>query len=102
MGGNMEAKDRLVKCEDQCPDAGTPCCNDCDYGAAYEEGAKDQAEISFKAGEVEGFKRGLEMQEPYLAGIREVVGFVDTHKLHGGNISIPKFLWQAFKKSNGV
>ena len=46
----MEAIDRLVKCEDNCPDACTPCCNDCDYGAAYEEGAKAQDEISFKAG----------------------------------------------------
>ena len=46
----MEAIDRLVKCEDDCPDACTPCCNDCDYGAAYEDGTNAQDEISLKAG----------------------------------------------------
>lgn len=45
--------------------------------------ARAQAEISFKA------------------GIETAAEFVDTHRLHGGNISIPKFLWQAKKKEWG-
>lgn len=38
--------------------------------------AQSQAEISFKAGEVEGYKQGLEMREPYKAGVKEVVDWL--------------------------
>ncbi len=33
-------------------------------------------EPSFRAGEVEGYKQGLEMREPYKAGIKEVVDWI--------------------------
>ena len=42
-----------------------------------------QAEKSFKAGEVEGYKQGLEMREPYKAGIKLVVDWINTNnKFH--------------------
>ena len=40
-----------------------------------------QDKISFKAGEVEGYKQGLEMREPYKAGIKKVVDWVNGNAM---------------------
>ena len=61
-----------------------------------------QDKISFKAGEVEGYKQGLEMREPYKAGIKRVVDWVEVnssplYNIDGSlsdEIMIPKS-WQA-------
>ncbi len=38
----------------------------------------------------------------FKAGIKEVVEWVNTHKLYAGNISIPKRIWQAKLKEWGI
>lgn len=81
-GGNrkMEGVDREVSI-----------CEDCR--------ALAQAKISFKAGEVEGYKQGLRMREPYWAGIREVVDWIEHH---GGTIDGVRNQWQAQLKEWGI
>lgn len=79
----------------------TEICRRCAYRHA-------QAEVSFKEGEVVGYKKGLGMREPYREGIRKVVEWVEAHIT---GISNKELLdspleyywgWQAFKKENGL
>ena len=73
----MEAKDTVMNQNKMADvlDKGTPSHWSCTTLEARVL-CKAQAEISFKAGEVEGYKQGLEMREPYKAGIRKVVEFM--------------------------
>ena len=68
--------------------------------------AKAQAEITgkiaYKEGEVAGYKRGLEMREPYKEGIRKVVEWLDSHNNSDVNLEVLTVEWQAFKKENGL
>ncbi len=88
------------------------------------EVAKAQAEISFKAGEDQGYKNGSisgyneatkkaltaiddALKTGYKAGIREVVEWVEQYKLGytaecGTEFNFTKEQWQAFKESKGV
>ena len=70
------------------------------YGS-LRKALKKQAEISYKAGEVAGYKRGLEMEEPYLEGIREVVEWVESNIMLTPSTPVYN-KWQAFKKENGL
>ncbi len=70
---------------------------------AHKAGKEECAKTHFKPDwkiKAKDLKEGME--ESYKAGIREVVEFVNTHKLHAGNISIPGKAWQAFLKSEGI
>ena len=79
-----------------------------DVSGTAQRVAEAQAEISFKAGEVEGFKKRLEMREPYKAGIKEVVEWLIDSNLHKGldfeywKVLIYKEDWQAKLKEWGL
>jgi len=86
--------------------------------------AKDQAEISFKSGEDQGYKNGsiagynkgkqeaIEshfegLKEGHKVGIKEVVNWMGCNSLlefpHGLKVrSISEALWQAFLKEKGI
>ena len=73
-------------------------------GVTHEDQAEReaQAEISYKAGEVAGYKRGLEMREPYLEGIRKVVEMIERFDVEDEMKDDDFEEWENLKKENGL
>ena len=75
-------------------------------GQEYERGQNYDREVFIyekgkKAGEVEGYKQGLEMREPYKAGIKVVVDWINSHtkgnkmKLITNYLPVSEIDWEA-------